>query len=355
METFQQEFQQENALTVNTVKNVPCDERLSSSEMSQLWLGYQTVSSRKCILQYLIAKAQDPEIKSLFTDTLNEVNWQLSTATDIFNSVGFPIPHGFTDEDVEPNAQRLYSDSLMLTYYNMFTRLRFSLVAYAIPLTTRPDVREFFNSALVHEQNFFNKSEDLLNKKGINAKPPYTPVPEKVNYIENQTWYGDLFGGKRSINVLELTHVFQRLETKLIESAIHLGFTRVVKDPKIKAYLLKGLDVLDKEIKRWSTILHKENLILPRSWRNEVTNSVESPFSDKLILFQTLLSVTYSVSVNGFALANCNRKDLLAAFTEAEIELASYGKDGLDLMIAHGWMEEIPLVADRNEIIGLHH
>lgn len=355
MEIFQQDFQQENAPTVNAVKNVPYDERLSSWELSQLWLFYQTSSSRKCFFQYFYTQAQDEEIKSLFADTLNALNSQLSTVTYLFNSVGFPIPHGFTDEDVEPNVKRLYSDSLMLIYCNMLSKFRLIVMAHAIPLAIRPDVRDFFNSALAFEQNLFNKTEDLLTKKGINVKPPYTPVPEKVNYIDNQAWYGDLFSGKRPINILELTHVFLRLKTKLIESAILLGFAQVAKDPKIKAYFLKGLDVFDKEYNRWSAILKKENIILPISWRSEVTDSVESPFSDKLLLFQTLISDTYSVSANGFALANCNRKDLLAAFTEAEIELAAYGKDGLDLMIAHGWMEEIPLVADRNEIVGLHH
>jgi len=36
--------------------------------------------------------------------------------TNLFNSVGFPIPNGFGDKDVLPNAKRLYSDSLMLVY-----------------------------------------------------------------------------------------------------------------------------------------------------------------------------------------------------------------------------------------------
>jgi len=41
METFQQELQQVNAPVPSEDKNFPYDERLSSWEMSQLWLIYQ--------------------------------------------------------------------------------------------------------------------------------------------------------------------------------------------------------------------------------------------------------------------------------------------------------------------------
>jgi hypothetical protein len=352
MEISQQGFQQENVPAPNVSKSVPYDERLSSWEMSQLWLIYQANSSMKCILQYFAAKAQDPEIKALLNDALNIIFLQLSTITRLFNSVGFPVPHGFTDEDIETNAKRLFSDSLMLSFHRTIIRFRLVQLAHALPLAIRPDVREFFNDALVQEQNLLNKAEDLLTKKGINVRPPYTPVPDRVNYIADNSWYGNLFGSKRPINILELTHVFKRLENKLVESAIHLGFTQVVKDPKIKAYFSRGLDILDKEIDKWSKLLNKENTILPMSWRSEVTDSLESPFSDKLMLFRTVLITAYSVYANGFALANCNRTDLVTAFAKVEIDLSSYGKDGLDLMIDNGWMEEIPLAVDRK---GLKH
>jgi hypothetical protein len=352
MQTTQDSFQQADTLNPTAGKDFPYDERISAWEISQLWLIYQANCSRKCFLQYFVAKSEDLEVKALLTDALNIVYPQLSTMINLFNSVGFPVPHGFTDEDVKTNTKRLFSDSLMLSAFRAITRFRLVKLAHALPLATRPDVRNFFNSALVQEQSILNKAEDLLTKKGINVRPPYIPIPDRVNYIANKNWYGNLFGSERPINALELTHVFKRLETKLVESAIHLGFTQVVKDKKIKAYFSKGLNIFDKEIKRWSNILNQEDIILPMSWRSEVTDSLESPFSDKLMLFQSLLDVTYSFYANGFALANCNRTDLVTSFTKVEIDLASYGKDGLDLMIDNGWMEEIPLSVDRK---GLKH
>ncbi|MDD2234700.1 MAG: DUF3231 family protein [Desulfitobacteriaceae bacterium] len=354
METVQPESSPENAPHAqNMVNNFPYDERLSVWEISQLWLFYQTSSLRKCIFQYVIAQTQDPDMKAFYLDTLNTINAQLSTMTNLFLSADFSVPQGFTDKDVEPNAKRLFSDSLTLNFFRMMNRFRFVKLAHLLPLIIRPDLQEFFNSALVSEQNLMNRSKNLAIKKGIHTKPPYTPVSDKVNFISNQTWYGEFFKKGRSINVLELTHVFLQLDTKQIQRAIRLGFCQVVKDPKVKAFMIKGLDILDKVIERWSIILNKEDLPLPISWECEVTDSLDSPFSDKLMLYQILLMITYSVYDNGFSLANCNRKDIVAAFAKAELEQIPYGKDALDLMIANGWMEEIPLIIDRKKMIGL--
>ena len=355
METFEQGFQKVNAPTPNVIKEFPFDERLSAWELSQLWSIYQANSSMQCILQYFVSQAQDPEIKTMLNDALNAIPPQLSTMIKIFNSVGFPIPHGFSDEDVEPNAKRLYSDSLMLTYLRLFNKFGLVKLAHALPLAMRPDVREYLNSALVTAQNLLNKTEDLIAKKGMAVKPPYTPIPDRVIYVTDQSYYGGLFGKQRPMNILELTHVFERLESKISEGAILLGFCQIAKDEKVKAYASKGVNVYDKRIARLTSVLKDEDLPVPLQWRSEVTDSTESPFSDRLILFHIMSSIAFSVTASGFALGNCTRTDLLALFAKAILDLQSFGKDGFDLMIEKGWMEEIPLTADRNKIIGLSH
>lgn len=356
MQTTQQDFRETNIPTQSAVKSFPYDERLSSWEMSQLWVIYQANSSMRCILQYFVAKAQDPEIKDVLNDALNFIPPQLNSISNIFDSVGFPIPHGFNDEDVEPNAKRLFSDSFMLVYLRTINKFGLVKLAHSLPMASRPDVRAYLNSALVEAQNLLNKTEDILAKKGLAVKPPYTPVPDRVTYVTDSASYvGGLLEKRRSINVLELSHVFERLETKLAERALLLAFTQVAKDQKIKAHFSRGMDVLNKEVNRWSIILNNEDLILPISWRSEVTESTESPFSDRLMLFHKMNSISYSVTANGFALANCNRTDLVKAFSKSILEIQSYGKSGLELLIENRWMEEIPQVADRKQINSLSH
>ena len=141
METQQQDI---NRLTqpqpYNAANDTPSDERLSAFEFGELWEGYMADSSAKCLLQYFVAKAQDPEIRSVLEYALQLSTDHLNTMTQIFNSVNFPIPHGFTDEDVEPNAKRLFSDGYMLTYIRYVAR--YGAIKYSTGLTTstRPDV-----------------------------------------------------------------------------------------------------------------------------------------------------------------------------------------------------------------------
>jgi hypothetical protein len=138
MQTTQEDFQQVNTPTPSAVKNFPYDERLSSLEMSQLWLSYQACSSIRCILQCFVEKAQDTEIKAVLNDAFNDLTSQLNTMTNIFNSVGFPVPQGFNDDDVKLNAKRLYSDSLMLVYLRMITKFGLIQLAHSLPLAHCP-------------------------------------------------------------------------------------------------------------------------------------------------------------------------------------------------------------------------
>ena len=45
---------------------------------------------------------------------------------------------------------------------------------------------------------------------------------------------------------------------------------------------------------------------------------------------------------------------MVSGFSKVSLDLGVYDKEGLDLMIEKGWMEEIPPTADRKKIIGLH-
>lgn len=58
------------------------------------------------------------------------------------------------------------------------------------------------------------------------------------------------------------------------------------------------MKILNKEVDRWSLILNNEEILLPMSWRSEVTESIESPFSDKLMLFHKMSNIAFSVTAN---------------------------------------------------------
>ncbi len=89
---------------------------------------------------------------------------------------------------------------------------------------------------------------------------------------------------------------------------------------------------------------------IPITYQSSTTDSTESPFSDKLIIFHVGVFIAHSITGFGLALANCARTDLILIFARLVAELTDYVKDGLDLMIENGWLEKVPETADRKEL-----
>ena len=98
----------EQPIPCNAIKDGPNDERLSADEMGHLWEMYLYNAGSKCQLQYLAANAQDPEIRAVLQYALEIASTRINKLTQIFNTVGFPIPHAFNDEDVEPERQAAF-------------------------------------------------------------------------------------------------------------------------------------------------------------------------------------------------------------------------------------------------------
>jgi hypothetical protein len=335
----------------NLIKDGPNDERLTAPEMGHLWEMYLYNSSLKCQLQYFAANAQDPEIRGVLEFALQTKTTRLDKITKIFNTVGFPIPHGFTDEDVEPKAKRLYADGFMLVYIRNI--INFELVESLMGLSRaiRTDVKEYLNSSIDESQDLLKRADEVLLRKGVFVKPLTFPLPDRTDYVYQDTFFAGLIGNKRPVNTLEVTHVYTRLQTKMLERALILGFSQTVRSQKVQKLLSQGKQIIDKQIERWSKILQDEDLPLTVTWEHQITDSSESPFSDKLIMFTMLTMMRNSITLLGISLANCSRLDIVTAFSGSIVKLQAYAKDILDLMINSGWLEKVPQAVDRKEII----
>lgn len=214
----------------------------------------------------------------------------------------------------------------------------------------RTDVKEYYNSCMDETQDLLKRADEVMLRKGLLVKPPYFPVPDRVEYVHKDTFFGGLIGDKRPINALEITHVYTRLQVKMFERALILGFSQVVKSQKVLKLLSNGKKMLDNQIEGWSKILQDADLPLPMTWEHAITDSTESPFSDKLIMFDTLTMMRNAISLYGISFANCIRADIVTAFGGAIVDLQDYSKDILDLMINSGWLEKISQAPDRKEL-----
>lgn len=84
---------------------------------------------------------------------------------------------------------------------------------------------------------------------------------------------------------------------------------------------------------------------------NLVTDSTESPHSDKLILCHVTVVIGTIIAEYGLSLASTARKDLASTLGAFLIEVIALAKDGAELMIESGWLERVPGTANRKKLM----
>jgi hypothetical protein len=101
-----------------------------------------------CVLSYLAEKTQDPDIKSAVVKFIDEARSVEEQICAISISVNHPIPTGFSAEDINLNAPKLYTDKFILIFIRNMSR--FTLVSFCEACTScsRSDDRAFFNQPL---------------------------------------------------------------------------------------------------------------------------------------------------------------------------------------------------------------
>lgn len=327
------------------------DISLTSSEIGQLWNTYMAQSMSKCMVSYFIAKCKNPDMRSILQLIVDTSNRHVNSITEIFNKENFPIPHGFTDEDFDVNAERLFSDTYMVLYSKFMTKYILINFSFSLASIYRPDILAFFKSCILDFTEITEKINIVLLSKGLLERTPYIPIPDRIEYIYPETgFFKGILGEKRPLNVLEIGHIFINANTRQYEDAMFMGFGQVTKSKILKDYFSRGKQITDKQTGILGSFLEDEDLPKPVNFDHLVTDSTESPFSDKLILFHTTIFMSLSIQAYGLALGNCARPDVVSAFTRLMAELGVYVKDGLDLMIEHGWLERIPEAANRKEL-----
>lgn len=220
-------------------------------------------------------------------------------------------------------------------------------------LSTREDIRTFFSNCLSSSSMQFNQTTEALLSKGLLVRPPYISVPQKVDFIKNKNYMdgSSLFSDKRTLNAIEIGHLYHNTETNVLGFMVCVGFGQTAGSQKIRDYMLRGKDIAKKHIKVFADRLMESDIQAPMSWDESAKDSTEAPFSDKLMMYHMSLLAASSIASYGLAAGESLRGDLALTFTRLAAEVAQYAKDGTDIMIKNGWMEKPPQADDRDQII----
>lgn len=321
--------------------------RLTSAEIAVLWTQYQSDSLAKCVLKYFFTKVQDEEIRQLLDLALllsqNHIAWIRST----YEKESFAIPVGFTDEDVDSNAERLFDDIFSLHYLSNMSRVGLAAYGLALSVAARSDVRDFYIQTLREATELNEKNTKLMLEKGIYVRAPYIPVNKHVEFAEQQTFLGNLFKESRPLSVIEILHIFINLQANILGKAMLTGFWQTASSPEIRSHFLKGKDIMQKHINIFTGRLELDHLTGLSSMETLITASNQPPFSEKLMLSHAAALIQANMGNYGVAISASQCHDLAFDYTRLMAEIALYAENGAKLIIEQGWFEEPPQAINR--------
>lgn len=323
---------------------------LTSAEVGKLWTTYMGNSMARCVLRYFLQHVNDAEIRNVLEEAFRLADRLAQTVADLFVKENHPIPVGYTEEDVNLNAPRLYADEFYLHYLKYTGKAGISIYGIAIPLMSRQDVREFFTDCLVTTVQLINDVNVLLDAKGFLVKPPYIPAPKTIDFVKKQRYLNGFFGNIRPLQALEITHLYDNIQNNAVSGAVLVGFSQAAKLQQVKDYFKRGKQIAAKQYDILSELLNKDDLPTHPLMNHLVTDSTESPFSDKLMLFHKMDMFALRIRTYGNALAFSARHDVTAAYARLTVEVGNYVEDGANILIDLGWMEQPPQAADRDAL-----
>lgn len=326
--------------------------KLTSAEIACIWTAYMNDSMSKCILGYFLKDVEDTGIRPIIQYAYDLSFTHIEKLTEIFQKEQLPLPNGFSSDDVNMEAPRLYTDTFMLEYIGHISRA--GLIAYGgfISMSAREDIRAYFTEGLKEVSSLYNKGANVSLSKGLFVRAPYISYGSETDYVDSKKYLSGLhpFSHKRPLNAVEISYLHMNTQTNIIGGSMALSFAQTSPTKDIQKWMLRGRDISKKHIKIYTNILADNDLQPSISSEVAITDSTVPTFSDKLMLFH--MGILSAVGTGNYATAASasQRSDLILNYERLSVEIAQYAKDGADIMIKNNWLEQPPGTFDKEKL-----
>lgn len=325
--------------------------KLTTGEMAQLWAQYMNDSGSVCVLTHFLEKAEDEEIRPVIEFALNLSKTHIQKLTSFFVEEDYVVPNGFkVEEHVNLTSSKLFSDSFVLEFINQMTKIGLTTYAASVASSVREDITDYFMECTTETMQLCKMTKDLLLSKGLYVKTPYMQEMEHVEYVKSQGFMLDVFGEKRPLIVAEIDNLYANLQRNALGAATLVGFSQVAKDKEVKQFFQRGIKIANKHVKLFGAKLEESYLPVPMTLASEVTSSTDQTFSDQLMMFFTSGLIALSIGFYGTGVAQSPRMDLGVMYNRLSLEVQLYSEDGSNILIDNEWLEQPPMVLDRDEL-----
>ena len=316
--------------------------RLSSSEIANLWNIYMIESLLIPFKKPLIRASQQPMIRSVVEVALGMSMEYVERIAELFRAEGLPVPRGFSDDDMNLEAPALYTDNYTLRYIHEMAKLGLHTVPQAAATSNREDVLDFLRKAYEDYDRLYRQSLELLIARGIYAPAPPMPSPEPPEYIQGDSYFSGLFGPRRPMNAMEIMNVHYTIHENAVSKVLLRGFAQTARDPELRDHFDRGARMAADIIDELEKLLSDERISLSPTYDSELLPSNVPLFSDKLMLATVTQMGSGSLAIYGIRLSMVHRSDLSATFMKMIKNALLYAEDGVDLLVKRRWLEQPP-------------
>lgn len=326
---------------------------ISASEVGTLWQTYLEKTLIMRILEYFIEKADDNEARNILGGLWQELNYFVKQMELIFEEQGMVKPVGFTSQDVNLEAPKLFDNGFDIMFIRILKEISMGLYTLNMNMSYNNRVMQVYEGLTTVTQKIYKLSTFYLLNKGILSLPPKVTMPKKTEFIESKKYMKGikLFGEKRALNDLEIGMLHQNLEANNIGMQLITGFAQVAQNKEVKQFFVKGMDLAKKQIKIMEDTLRESNVQLSATSGGTVTTSTVPPFSDKLMMHCIYILNGFSLVGTGLGAYFSMRHDLSMKAIMAAKDVYTFAQEGIEIKIKNGWFEEPPQMEDRPQII----
>lgn len=315
---------------------------LTAAEVSALWLQYLGDSMAICVYKYFLNIVENKEIKPILEFALQLAETHITKISEFLKSANFQIPIGFTENDVNVNAPRLFSDQFLLFYSYIMTIHGLTAYSLAFSNSERQDIQNYFFECLTSSKELFQKIVELAKNQPKYRSVPSIPSPHGAKFMESPGFISNLIGDKRPLNSSEIsTLFFNSTKTGFIKT-LSLAFSQVAVREDVRNFMLKNVKLAGKDAESFDEILREDQLPIPEKWDNEITDSTISPFSDKLIMFHGGFLVNAALTYYGASLGSSYRSDIILNYSKVFTHAMEAGAFSFNILVKNGWLEKQP-------------
>ncbi|SFB07408.1 Protein of unknown function [Lentibacillus halodurans] len=322
---------------------------ISSSELGTLWIVYQKKTMMLRVIEHFMEHSQDPEVTEILQlFHQKEADFVIEIA-GIFRQEGAAVPVGYTENDIIRDTPPLFDELFSMMYLRLMMKIASGIHALHLGMSYRQDLINLYRRCSEFAEDYCEKTTQFLLDKGVLQKSPAVNLPERAVFAKQKDYRSGFSGHKRSLNTVEVSYLYQGIESNVTGMKLMTGFSQVAKEKQVQKYFFRGKELSKKIISKFGDILLESDVNVPVTAAGLVTNSRTAPFSDKLMMYNTSLLTSFGLGSNMIGTSFSLRKDLPLKMITTAKDVFNFANDGGDIMIEYGWTEEPPQMEDRTQ------